>query len=75
MLSSQGRLTGRADVTMQRVQHKYMGETIIPTNWDGKRWYVQAYHHTGIPYGEQDCRHFYTLNEAKEAIREDKRCV
>jgi hypothetical protein len=36
----------------------------------GGRWLVQTYHEpTGIPWADERCPHYWTLAEAKEAIR------
>jgi hypothetical protein len=37
-------------------------------------WYVEMTHAaTGIPFGEADCPHFYTLAQAKSSIEESER--
>lgn len=57
----------------QKVHH-YRGATIYPVDSadaraEGYRWYIGSTHKsTGMDYGEECCRHCYTLAEAKEVI-------
>ena len=53
--------------------HEHRGRTILPCDMldhtnAGERWYVQTYHSTGTPWGEQECPRFGTLDDAREWI-------
>ncbi len=54
--------------------HEYRGQIISPVVWQDKanqgyRWYWQQYHSpTGMMYDSQECPHYYTLADAREAI-------
>ena len=57
----------------QRIR-TYRGHKIYECEWAGNphggRWLVQTYHEpTGIPWADERCPHYWTLAEAKEAIR------
>ena len=54
--------------------HIYYGVNILPADGDharqGYRWYIQRIHPpTGIPMVEDQCRHYYSLAQAREAVR------
>lgn len=55
--------------------HAYKGRTIRPASSAemlkaGLRWYIAATHPTGMSYSEDVCRHYASLESAKDAIRE-----
>ena len=54
----------------------YHGKIIRECAWAGNphdgRWLVQTYHESGTtPWADEHCLHYWTLAQAKEAIRED----
>lgn len=36
----------------------------------GGKWIIQTYHHSGNPWGDEECPHYYSLANAKAAIDE-----
>jgi hypothetical protein len=52
----------------------YRGMTIYRCLWAGDphggKWVVQTYHESGMPWADECCPHYWTLDQAKEAIRE-----
>lgn len=37
---------------------------------DGKRWYIQTFHDTGVPFDPMLCAWFYTREQARQHIRD-----
>ena len=54
---------------------RYFGRIIRECDYQpglhGGRWYVQSYHHTGLPWDDRDSTHYLTLAAAKASIRDD----
>jgi len=55
--------------------HTYKGRTIRPASSAemikaGLKWYIEATHPTGMTYAEDVCRHYHSLEAARDAIRE-----
>ena len=52
--------------------YRYKGQRILECAWAGDphggRWYVQAYHHTGVTWADEATPHHRTLAEAREYI-------
>ena len=52
--------------------YTYRGQTIYPceaqTGEHRGRWAVQNYHQTGIPWADQECPHYQTLDDARDSI-------
>ena len=53
-------------------QHRHKGQRILKCHWadgehDGK-WYVQAYHQSGMQWADEATKHHNTLAEAREYI-------
>ena len=54
-----------------RRTYRCNGYTICPSIMeDSLRWYVQTYHHTGVPWDEMNCPQFRTLALAKAWCKE-----
>ncbi len=55
--------------------HTYKGRTILPASScemrkAGLKWYIEATHPNGMSYSEDVCRHYHTIDAARDAIRE-----
>ena len=52
--------------------HIYRGHDIYPceriAGEHAGRWTIQTYHHTGVPWADEECPHFGSLAEARDYI-------
>lgn len=60
-----------------KTDRMYKGQMIRECCWaEGEhagKWIVQTYHHTGLPWSDEECPHYWTLADAKAAINESIR--
>ena len=61
---------------IEPVSRWYRGRYISPCCWaEGEhkgKWIIQTWHHpTGIPWEDQHCPHYWTLQQTQEAIRRE----